>query len=81
MCCSLESAADSRLGTLLVKNIHTLVTMDMSVGESKGGLPPDSLVEDAGSILKDSQRLIERYHDNSRHAMTRMTIACARHVG
>ena len=47
----------------------------MSVGESQGGLPPDSLVEKETDILKDSQRLIEQYHDNSRHAMTRMVLA------
>jgi cytosine/adenosine deaminase-related metal-dependent hydrolase len=47
----------------------------MSVGRSNGGLPPDSLVEDEAHILRDSQRLIERYHDNSRHAMLRMTLA------
>jgi 8-oxoguanine deaminase len=47
----------------------------MSVGESLGGLPPDSVVEKEGDILKDSQRLIEQYHDNSRHAMTRITLA------
>ena len=47
----------------------------MSVGESKGGLPPDSLVEEESSILKDSQRLIEQYHDNSRHAMMRIVLA------
>lgn len=47
----------------------------MSVGESQGGLPPDSLVEDEAAILKDSQRLIEQYHDNSRHAMLRITLA------
>ncbi|MGB7251481.1 MAG: amidohydrolase family protein, partial [Phormidesmis sp.] len=47
----------------------------MSVGESKGGLPPDTLVESEADILKDSQRLIEQYHDNSRHAMTRMVLA------
>jgi 8-oxoguanine deaminase len=35
----------------------------MSLGESKGGLPPDSVVDNEDSILKDSQRLIERYHD------------------
>ncbi len=47
----------------------------MSVGESKGGLPPDSVVEDEASILRDSRRLIETWHDNSRHAMTRITLA------
>lgn len=47
----------------------------MSVGESKGGLPPDSVVESEDFILKDSQRLIETYHDNSRHSMMRITLA------
>lgn len=35
----------------------------MSLGESRGGLPPDSLVEEEDHILKDSQRLIQQYHD------------------
>ena len=35
----------------------------MSLGESQGGLPPDSVVENEDSILKDSQRLIQKYHD------------------
>jgi cytosine/adenosine deaminase-related metal-dependent hydrolase len=47
----------------------------MSVGESQGGLPPDYLVENEADILQDSRRLIEQYHDNSRHAMLRITIA------
>jgi 8-oxoguanine deaminase len=47
----------------------------MSVGVSQGGLPPDSLVENEDAILKDSQRLIETYHDNARHAMTRIVLA------
>ncbi|MBD1859630.1 MULTISPECIES: 8-oxoguanine deaminase [Leptolyngbya] len=47
----------------------------MSVGESQGGLPPDSVVEKEPDILKDSQRLIEQYHDNDRHAMLRITLA------
>jgi len=47
----------------------------MSVGESKGGLPPDVLVEDEAAILKDTQRLIETWHDPSRHAMLRIVAA------
>jgi cytosine/adenosine deaminase-related metal-dependent hydrolase len=47
----------------------------MSVGESSGGLPPDFLVEDERDILGDSQRLIETYHDDQRHAMTRIALA------
>lgn len=47
----------------------------MSVGQSKGGLPPDSVVEEEASILKDTQRLIERYHDAQPYAMQRIVVA------
>ena len=47
----------------------------MSVGESAGGLPPDSLVEDEDAILIDTQRLIERYHDAAHGAMTQVGVA------
>ncbi len=47
----------------------------MSVGESKGGLPPDSLVEKEADILQDSRRLIEQYHDNDRYSMLRIVLA------
>lgn len=47
----------------------------MSLGESKGGLPPDRVVEDEAFILKDSQRLIETYHDPRPGAMTQIVLA------
>ncbi len=47
----------------------------MSVGESKGGLPPDSCVEDEAAILRDSRRLIETYHDPDRYSMLRLVLA------
>src|SRR6516164_10289740 len=47
----------------------------MSLGESKGGLPPDDCVEEEPAILKDSQRVIEKYHDASRGAMARIVLA------
>jgi cytosine/adenosine deaminase-related metal-dependent hydrolase len=47
----------------------------MSVGESKGGLPPDEVVEEEAAILSDTQRLVERWHDPSRHAMQRIVVA------
>lgn len=47
----------------------------MSLGESKGGLPPDSVVEDEDAILKDTRRVIETYHDASRYAMLRIVVA------
>ena len=47
----------------------------MSLGRSKGGLPPDSVVEEETAILRDSLRLIEQYNDNRRHAMLRVVLA------
>jgi cytosine/adenosine deaminase-related metal-dependent hydrolase len=47
----------------------------MSVGKSNGGLPPDSLVEKEANILKDSQRLIEQYHNNDPYSMLRIVLA------
>jgi cytosine/adenosine deaminase-related metal-dependent hydrolase len=47
----------------------------MSVGESQGGLPPDSVVEDEEAILRDSRRVIEEYHDGSRYSMLRVVLA------
>ncbi len=47
----------------------------MSVGQSQGGLPPDRLVESEDAILKDTQRLIERWHQPDRHAMQRIVVA------
>jgi cytosine/adenosine deaminase-related metal-dependent hydrolase len=47
----------------------------MSLGESKGGLPPDSVVEDEDQILKDSLRLIETYHDSSPGSYTQIVLA------
>ncbi len=47
----------------------------MSLGESKGGLPPDSVVDDEDSILKDSQRLIQKYHDSKPGSMVQIVLA------
>ncbi len=47
----------------------------MSLGESKGGLPPDTVVENESFILKDSQRLIEQYHDPNPGAMVQVVLA------
>jgi 8-oxoguanine deaminase len=47
----------------------------MSVGESAGGLPPDSLVESEPTILRDMQRLAETHHDASDCSMCRIVLA------
>ena len=47
----------------------------MSLGESKGGLPPDSVVDTEENILRDSQRLIETYHDPEPGAYVQIVLA------
>lgn len=47
----------------------------MSLGESEGGLPPDSVTEDEVAILRDTRRAIETYHDPERYAMCRVGVA------
>jgi cytosine/adenosine deaminase-related metal-dependent hydrolase len=47
----------------------------MSLGESQGGLPPDSVVDSEDAILEDSVRLIERYHDPKPGAMVQIVLA------
>ena len=47
----------------------------MSIGESAGGLPPDSLVEAESAILEDSIRLVDRFHDPAPGAMLRVGLA------
>ena len=47
----------------------------MSIGESDGGLPPDSLVEIEADILTDSIRVIDKFHDPNEGAMVRVGLA------
>ena len=47
----------------------------MSLGESKGGLPPDSVVEDEDSILADTESMIKRFHDPKPGSMCRVAVA------
>ena len=65
-----EIAAASEIGL----RIHAS-RGSMSLGESKGGLPPDSVVDNEDSILKDSQRLIQKYHDPKPGSMVQIILA------
>lgn len=47
----------------------------MSLGESEGGLPPDSVTEDEDDILLDTRRVIETYHEAERYSMCRVGVA------
>ena len=47
----------------------------MSVGQSQGGLPPDRVVEKESLILRETQRLIESWHNSSHGAMLQIAVA------
>lgn len=47
----------------------------MTVGRSRGGLPPDSLVEREADVLADMQRVVARWHDPSPGAMVQVALA------
>ena len=47
----------------------------MSVGESNGGLPPDTLVEEEPNIIKDFERVVDELHDPSPEAMVKVALA------
>ncbi|NMB90653.1 MAG: 8-oxoguanine deaminase [Chloroflexi bacterium] len=47
----------------------------MSLGQSQGGLPPDTVVDSEETILADSERLIQRYHDANPGAMVQIVLA------
>jgi 8-oxoguanine deaminase len=66
----IEVAAARRLGVRVV-----LTRGSMNLSQRDGGLPPDSVVQDADTILADSERLIERYHEPEEGAMVQIALA------
>lgn len=47
----------------------------MSRGRSKGGLPPDDVVQSEDEIMKDSERLVHKYHNSEKFSMTHIALA------
>ena len=47
----------------------------MDLGESQGGLPPDSVVEDIDRILAETESAVARHHDRAPGAMLRVAVA------
>nr|WP_299241788.1 8-oxoguanine deaminase [uncultured Halomonas sp.] len=73
---ALLSAIDCQVETARRLGVRAALTRgSMSVGQDDGGLPPQSVVQDEQTILDDSQRLIERYHQRGDGAMTTIALA------
>jgi 8-oxoguanine deaminase len=47
----------------------------MSLGESEGGLPPDTVVEDERDVIEDTQRVIDEFHDKEPGSRRRVVVA------
>lgn len=62
--------AASRLG---IRMHASRGSMDLS--KKDGGLPPDTVVQNIDSILKDSLRLVEKYHDSNQGSMRQIALA------
>lgn len=47
----------------------------MSLSKKDGGLPPDSVVQTVDEILRDSERLVKKYHDAKEFSMRQVALA------
>ncbi|MFC3120164.1 8-oxoguanine deaminase [Agaribacter flavus] len=72
----LENAIDIQVEALKALSCRaTLTRGSMSLGESSGGLPPDSVIQTDDDILLDSERLIDKYHKNDPEDMIEIALA------
>jgi 8-oxoguanine deaminase len=72
----LENAIDCEVAVARRLGIRVVLTRgSMNRSRKDGGLPPDSIVQDEDTILADSQRLIETYHQTGPGAMVQIALA------
>ena len=73
---ALDNAIDIEIAAARTLGIRLTATRgSMNRSQKDGGLPPDSVVQDQDTILADSERLIQRYHDPSASAMIQIALA------
>jgi len=75
----LEDATDIEVEEARTLGIRATVTRgSLSLSKKDGAMPHDHIVQDADTILTDSERVLDRYHDTSDGAMTQIALApCA----
>ncbi len=72
----LESAIDIQIAEAAELGIRVVLTRgSMSLSVKDGGLPPESVVQDQDTILTDSERLIQQYHQSGEGAMVQLALA------
>lgn len=72
----IEDAIDIQADEVKQVGMRAVLTRgSMNLSQKDGGLPPDSVVQDADAILEDSERLIGRYHESGRNAFVQIALA------
>ncbi len=72
----LEDAVDIEVEEARALGMRMTVTRgSMNRSQKDGGLPPDSVVQDADAILADSQRVLKLFHDSRPGALIRVALA------
>jgi len=73
---NLSAAIDHQVLAVRRLGIRAVLTRgSMSLSEKQGGLPPDSVVQDAAQILRHSEQVIGQYHDRAEGAMLQIALA------
>ena len=72
----LEDALDIEVEEARAVGLRMTVTRgSMGISEKDGGLQPDTIVQNSDTILMDSERVLQRYHDPSPGALLRVALA------
>ncbi|MBD1589435.1 8-oxoguanine deaminase [Pseudomonas typographi] len=72
----LEQAIDVQVEAVRMLGLRAMLSRgSMSLGEADGGLPPQHTVQSADTILRDSERLVQRYHERGAGAQIQIALA------
>jgi 8-oxoguanine deaminase len=72
----LEHALDVQVAAIGKLGCRAMLTRgSMSLGQDQGGLPPESVVQSERTILADSERVIDAYHQRGTGAMLQVALA------
>ncbi|EKO3476053.1 8-oxoguanine deaminase [Vibrio fluvialis] len=72
----MDEAIDIQVAAVRDMGMRAMLTRgSMSLGEDEGGLPPRHTVQSGDLILKDSERLVKRYHERGEGAQIQIALA------
>ena len=72
----LTDAIDIQVNAAEQLGMRVMLTRgSMSLGQDQGGLPPQHTVQEMDTILKDSERLVRKYHQRSEDALVNIALA------